>query len=201
MQAVLFSTLAGAVPGPLIWGLVAGSSWGQKGAFLLFSFLPLLLVPLCIILLVRLQRRTGGHFSASPQLLLRAAQAIAVTGPHRQKLLQQAYGLYTSVSATSVALKGSGQQPLRTISKSELYELVVDTFLSARRVRSSQKSREAAEDETREKQAAHWLKQQLPAFLERACFEKSEDGGLRFEQFCHEFPALLDFLLVATSAN
>ena len=181
--------------GPLIWGLVAGSEWGQRGAFLLFSFFPLLVLPFCIVLLVRLRRRTGEHLSTFPQLLPRAVQAIALTGAHREKLLQQVYGRYTSASATTVTLAGSAQHTSLTLSKNELHELLVDTFFSARRAGSGQESRSAAEEEQQAKRAAYWFKKQLPTVLEHAGLEKTNGDGFRFENFSLTFPVLLEFLL------
>ncbi len=100
-QSTLFSTLFGAVPGPLMWGLLAGTPIGQQGTFLVLSFIPLLALPLCFALWARLKGATQTAATATAGTAAAAAEAAAAQSTtaaaassatsvqlHREKLLQ-----------------------------------------------------------------------------------------------------------------
>jgi len=58
-QSSLISSLAGATPAALIWGAIADSDMGASGAWLIFSFAPLLILPLSVTLSIRLSPTYG----------------------------------------------------------------------------------------------------------------------------------------------
>ena len=46
----------GSMPGPLVWGLMADTGLGLRGTYVVFAFLPFLILPMCIILYVRVSK-------------------------------------------------------------------------------------------------------------------------------------------------
>lgn len=53
-QSSLVSQLTGATPAALMWGAIADSDLGASGAWLIFGFIPLLILPLSVTMAVRL---------------------------------------------------------------------------------------------------------------------------------------------------
>ena len=46
--------MLGGIPASLIWGAIADSTYGPTGAWLAFGFLPLLILPIAIVMIIRL---------------------------------------------------------------------------------------------------------------------------------------------------